>query len=98
MPVHPDLKFAGMLPPLDAPHHLRSTEWFAYREGVVKSSKQGNGSLVDVGLEKVRRPARPIWRRRWADGRSVLQGPQRTPPRLRLARRMRTWPWRSGPL
>lgn len=26
IPMHPDLKYAGVLPPLDAPHHLRSTE------------------------------------------------------------------------
>jgi predicted SPOUT superfamily RNA methylase MTH1 len=51
--MHPDLKFAGVLPPLDAPHHLRSTEWGPYREGVVRSSDPASGSLIDVGLEKV---------------------------------------------
>ena len=48
--MHPDLKVAGLLPPLDAPHHLRASEWGPYREGVVRSS-QPDGSLVDVGLE-----------------------------------------------
>ena len=51
--MHPDLKFAGVLPPLDAPHHLRASEWGPYREGVVRSSDPASGSLIDVGLDKV---------------------------------------------
>jgi len=35
VPVHPDLKLCGTLPPLDAPHHPRAHEWKEYREGVV---------------------------------------------------------------
>ena len=52
--MHPSLRFAGMLPPLDAPHHLRASEWSVYREGVVQDL-DGNErtSFVDVGLEKV---------------------------------------------
>lgn len=50
--MHPDLKYAGVLPPLDAPHHLRSTEWGPYREGVVRRSAKGEGSFIDVGLDK----------------------------------------------
>lgn len=34
-PMHPDLKFAGLQNPLDAPHHLRKGEKILYREGVV---------------------------------------------------------------
>jgi len=34
-PVHEDLKFVGLLNPLDAPHHLRKDEVSLYREGVV---------------------------------------------------------------
>lgn len=64
-PMHPDLQFAGLLPPLDAPHHLRKHDVSTYREGVTvvgndKSSKvvQNNnndndsksGSLVDCGI------------------------------------------------
>lgn len=53
--MHEDLKYAGMLPPLDAPHHLRSNEWCKYREGVIIESHAGlNQSVVDIGLEKVR--------------------------------------------
>lgn len=52
IPMHPDLKYAGVLPPLDAPHHLRSTEWGPYREGVVRRSAKGEGSFIDVGLDK----------------------------------------------
>lgn len=51
--MHPDLKLAGALPPLDAPHHMRATEWAMYREGVVVSSIPGEGSLLNVGLDKV---------------------------------------------
>jgi predicted SPOUT superfamily RNA methylase MTH1 len=52
--MHQDLRYAGMLPPLDAPHHLRASEWGPYREGVVRRSDTQNGSCIDVGLEMVR--------------------------------------------
>lgn len=55
IPMHPDLRLAGALPPLDAPHHMRATEWAMYREGVVVSSIPGEGSLLNVGLDKVSR-------------------------------------------
>ncbi|XP_022866971.1 putative methyltransferase C9orf114 homolog isoform X3 [Olea europaea var. sylvestris] len=29
---HNSLRFVGLLPPLDAPHHLRKHEWASYRE------------------------------------------------------------------
>ena len=52
--MHPDLRFAGMLPPLDAPHHMRSTEWCEYREGVVQRFDMAlNESVVDIGLDMV---------------------------------------------
>ncbi|CAE7782639.1 Spout1 [Symbiodinium pilosum] len=35
VPVHKDLKWVGLLAPLDAPHHLRKYENLPYREGVV---------------------------------------------------------------
>lgn len=62
IPVHPDLRLAGLLPPLDAPHHLRATEWKPYREGVVLKSQEGVGSFVDIGLDRtafVKQPLRP---------------------------------------
>lgn len=37
LPVHRDLKWVGLLSPLDAPHHLRKTERLPYREGAVLS-------------------------------------------------------------
>lgn len=51
-PIHNDLKYAGLLNPLDAPHHLRQNNTFAFREGVVvnKPLKPGKGSQVNVGL------------------------------------------------
>jgi predicted SPOUT superfamily RNA methylase MTH1 len=58
-PMHPDLQFAGLLPPLDAPHHLRRGDFAAFREGVVVERKSGDGgkggdedggSFVDCGV------------------------------------------------
>lgn len=51
-PIHKDLQYAGVLNPLDAPHHLRQQDVSLYREGVVtnKQIKAGRGSLVNVGL------------------------------------------------
>ncbi|CAD5118834.1 DgyrCDS7512 [Dimorphilus gyrociliatus] len=54
-PVHEDLKYAGLLNPLDSVHHYRSEDDATYREGVVTKMKvkEDKGSLVDVGLEKL---------------------------------------------
>ncbi|XP_021830132.1 putative methyltransferase C9orf114 [Prunus avium] len=53
-PKHISLRFVGMLPPLDAPHHLRKHEWGPFREGVTLKERSPNpaGTLVDVGLSK----------------------------------------------
>ncbi|XP_022956323.1 putative methyltransferase C9orf114 homolog [Cucurbita moschata] len=53
-PKHNNLRFVGMLPPLDAPHHLRKHEWGPYREGVTLKERapDARGTLVDVGLSK----------------------------------------------
>lgn len=50
-PIHRDLKFVGLMCPLDAPHHLRQSDDFRFREGVV-TPKQGACSYVNVGLMK----------------------------------------------
>lgn len=31
IPLHEDFRLAGMLPPLDPPHHMRASEWCSYR-------------------------------------------------------------------
>ncbi|GAB2266570.1 hypothetical protein Dimus_001566 [Dionaea muscipula] len=51
---HNSLRFVGVLPPLDAPHHFRKHEWASYREGVTLKERDPNsmGTLVDVGLSK----------------------------------------------
>lgn len=51
-PIHKDLQYAGILNPVDAPHHLRQQDISLYREGVVtnKPVKSGKGSHVNVGL------------------------------------------------
>lgn len=60
-PVHRDLKFAGLLNPLDCPHHVRIDEYTPYREGVVlpkttklpsTSALTTHVSLVNCGLRK----------------------------------------------
>ncbi|XP_017263396.1 putative methyltransferase C9orf114 homolog [Kryptolebias marmoratus] len=53
-PVHKDLQYAGLLNPLDSPHHMRIDEESEYREGRVlnKPPKQGKGSLVNCGMRK----------------------------------------------
>lgn len=50
-PMHPDLQFAGLLAPVDAPHHVRAEDHSPYREGVIlpKLSKDGT-SLVNCGI------------------------------------------------
>ncbi|KAE9420265.1 hypothetical protein Angca_009516, partial [Angiostrongylus cantonensis] len=54
-PFQKPLKYAGLLNPLDAHHHLRSDDTsIPFREGVVldKPTKAGRGPLCDIGLEK----------------------------------------------
>ncbi|XP_072227515.1 putative methyltransferase C9orf114 homolog [Leuresthes tenuis] len=53
-PVHKDLQYAGLLNPLDSPHHMRIDEESEYREGIVlnKPPKQGKGSFVNCGMRK----------------------------------------------
>ncbi|XP_061333033.1 kynurenine--oxoglutarate transaminase 1-like isoform X1 [Pezoporus flaviventris] len=53
-PKHEDLQFAGLLNPLDSPHHMRVDEDSQYREGVVldRPTKAGRGSFVNCGMRK----------------------------------------------
>uniref|UniRef100_A0A8C7HVH3 28S rRNA (uridine-N(3))-methyltransferase n=1 Tax=Oncorhynchus kisutch TaxID=8019 RepID=A0A8C7HVH3_ONCKI len=53
-PMHKDLQYAGLLNPLDSPHHMRKDDECEYREGVVldRPSKPGKGSLVNCGMWK----------------------------------------------
>lgn len=60
-PMHRDLRLAGLLPPLDCPHHLRFEDESPYREGVTvdapswtggagKKPKGASTTWVNVGL------------------------------------------------
>lgn len=58
--MHRDLRLAGLLPPLDCPHHLRFQDESPYREGVTVEAphwsnaggkrKHGQGSSVWVNI------------------------------------------------
>lgn len=61
-PKHRDLDYAGLLNPLDAPHHMRQQDDGRFREGVVINQPAKNGCYVYVGLlknVKVDRPLQP---------------------------------------
>jgi predicted SPOUT superfamily RNA methylase MTH1 len=54
--IRPELRYAGILPPLRTPHHpladkIRNLSVGECREGVVVSSAR-DGSLVDIGVER----------------------------------------------
>ncbi|MFQ5759226.1 MAG: putative RNA uridine N3 methyltransferase, partial [Candidatus Bathyarchaeia archaeon] len=54
--IRPELRYAGVLPPLRTPHHpladrIEDLSVGEFREGVVVSSTR-DGSLVDVGVER----------------------------------------------
>lgn len=50
-PMHPDLQFAGLLAPIDAPHHVREGDRSKYREGIVMTKYSPNGnSFVNCGI------------------------------------------------
>jgi len=50
-PMHNDLHFAGLLPPLDAPHHVRVEDRSPFREGLVMTRKSTKGnSMVNCGI------------------------------------------------
>ncbi|KAM0872823.1 hypothetical protein ACQ4PT_022511 [Festuca glaucescens] len=51
-PMHKNFKYVGLLPPLDAPHHVRKHEWSEFREGVTLDGDCSKGTQVDVGLSK----------------------------------------------
>ncbi|XP_037607940.1 putative methyltransferase C9orf114 homolog [Sebastes umbrosus] len=53
-PKHQDLQYAGLLNPLDSPHHMRIDDESEYREGIVldRPIKPGKGSLVNCGMRK----------------------------------------------
>ncbi|KAJ8105029.1 hypothetical protein ONZ43_g7586 [Nemania bipapillata] len=51
LPLHPNLKAAGLMTSLDIPSHPHHTDWLPYCEGVTTSgaTADGTGTLVDVG-------------------------------------------------
>ncbi|KAF7493967.1 Putative methyltransferase C9orf114 [Sarcoptes scabiei] len=52
-PLQPCLRYAGLLNPLESPHHLSITDQCPYREGVVLDKLNQNGfSCVDIGLKQ----------------------------------------------
>ncbi|EDV28159.1 uncharacterized protein TRIADDRAFT_53475 [Trichoplax adhaerens] len=52
-PKHPDLRYAGLLNPLNSTHHMLIDEDVPYREGVTLDRPVGKkGSLVNCGMRK----------------------------------------------
>ncbi len=54
--IEPELRYAGILPPLRTPHHplsdrIKDLSVGEYREGVVTALTK-NGSLIDIGVER----------------------------------------------
>jgi len=51
LPIHPNLKAAGLMASLDIPSHPHHTDWLPYCEGVTTAGlpSDGSGTLVDVG-------------------------------------------------
>ena len=51
-PICNELRLAGLLAPLECPHHLKGGDISEYREGVVlrRPTKANKGSFVDIGL------------------------------------------------
>ncbi|RWX73513.1 MAG: putative RNA uridine N3 methyltransferase [Candidatus Methanosuratincola verstraetei] len=50
-PISPQLRFAGLIPPLRTPHHPLESSDVDYREGIVLESG-AKGSLIDIGLRE----------------------------------------------
>lgn len=53
-PQHDDLRYAGVLNPLDSPHHMKADETPKYREGVIVNAqiKEGRNSYALAGILK----------------------------------------------
>jgi predicted SPOUT superfamily RNA methylase MTH1 len=53
-PICNELRLAGLLAPLECPHHLKAGDISEYREGVVlkRPTKKNKGSFADIGLLK----------------------------------------------
>ena len=54
-PISSDLKYVGLMNPIESSHHLKAEEYCQYREGVVlnRPVKDGTGSWVEICLLKV---------------------------------------------
>jgi len=68
LPMHKDLKWAGLLSPLDAPHHLRKDERLPYREAVTLSAEQAwhpspkaENGVEEAGCWANCGLAQPVW-------------------------------------
>lgn len=53
-PISKDLKYVGLMNPIESIHHLLIDDYCLYREGVTlnRPTKMGDGSWVEIGLRK----------------------------------------------
>ena len=56
--LHPDFQYAGALPSLDMPHHLRVEEWCRYREGITIDSAQAGEHTNDQRTDQIKKRKR----------------------------------------
>ncbi|VAI24284.1 unnamed protein product [Triticum turgidum subsp. durum] len=76
-PMHKNFKYVGLLPPLDAPHHVRKHEWSEFREGVTLGGDRSKGTLVDVGLSQM------SWVGQWTMPNNTGQHQARSSPMIK---------------
>jgi len=100
--LHTDLRFAGLINPLDSPHHLKKGQESRYREGVVveKETTEGEDScFVDIGWRrkcKLNKRLKPGTRvtvkldKKEADGK-IVTGKPVPPSRPRKKKRCANW-------
>lgn len=66
-PLHPDLRLAGLLPPLDLPHHFRRDHDSPWREGCVLPEEKVNNYVAGSHHQKKRWKKDTQPKTLWAD-------------------------------
>lgn len=90
-PWHPNLKYAGLLPSLDMPHHLKNYEWCRFREGVAQGPAKPRAKATPKGKEKKRKSNATVEQEDWTYVEcgfpSPVKVPYKIPPSTRVTLR-----------